>query len=267
MIATFQTVSMSRISEPPSPLRANIHGERLAELARSLATDGLLNPITVRESGDAYIIIAGHRRFLAARSLGWDSIDAKIIHQHEHDTPIISLIENVHREPLTPIEEARVLYDVIVAGGMDVDLAAARFGKSRAWVDGRLELIDYPPDLITALHEATIALGVARELARVADQGYREYLLDNAIHNGCTAKTARLWVDEWERSAGIQGQQTTAFAGPSPPYQGQPVGVACGGCDVLMPIENLRPLLCCPLCIKEHYEAKAKARADAGVKP
>jgi len=269
MTATFQTVSMSLIAEPPSPLRANIDGEKLAELARDIATNGLLNPITLRATEAGFVIIAGHRRFLAVRSLGWDTIPAMAFPPGTGDDAILSLAENLHRENLTPIEEARVVYDMVVERDMDVDLAAARFSKSRAWIDGRLELLDYPADLLAALHDGKIALGTARELARVADQGYREYLLNNAVENGCTAKTARLWVDEWERSAGIQGQPTTGYGGPSPPYQGQTVGVACGGCDVLMPIENLRPLLCCPDCIKEHYAMKAKARAAAasGIEP
>jgi len=261
--ATFRTVNISQITEPPSPLRANIDGEKLAELARDIATNGLLNPITLRDVPEGYVIIAGHRRFLAVRSLGWERIPAMVFPIGTHDDTILSLAENLHREGLTPIEEARVVYDMVVERGMDVDLAAARFSKTRAWVDGRLELLDYPSDLVAALHDGKIALGTARELARVADQGYREFLLANAVENGCTAKTARMWVDEWERSAGIQGQPATAYAGPSPPYEGQKVGVACGGCDVLMPIENLRPLLCCPECIKDHYAMKAKAREAA----
>jgi len=251
---------MSQITEPPSPLRAKIDGEKLAELARDIATNGLINPITLTETGEGFTIIAGHRRFLAVRSLGTDTIPAMVFQPGTADDILLSLAENLHRENLTPIEEARVVYDIVIERGLDVDLAAMRFGKSRAWVEGRLDLLEYPEDLVAGLHDGRIPLGVARELARVADAGYRDYLLHNAIDNGCTARTARMWVDDWERSASIQGQQTTGVGGPPAPYEGQAVGVACGGCDVLMPIANLRPLLCCPDCIKEHYAMKAKAR-------
>lgn len=262
--ANFRRVPMSQIAEPPEPLRGHIDPERLAELASSLSTQGLLQPILLRPEGTNYVIIAGHRRFLAAQSLGWDHIDAKLLPAGVRDEQILSLVENLHREDLTPVEEARVVYNMVIENNLDVDIAASRFGKSRSWIESRLELCNYPHDLLDAIHNRDISLGVARELARVTNDGYRQWLLQNARDNGCTARTARIWSDEWTGTQQATGEEINAQPGPPPPYQGQPVGIACGKCDVLFPIAQLRPIYCCPHCIKDHFTMKATATNQPG---
>lgn len=261
--ARFRALSMSTIQEPPAPLRGAIDSERLAELAASLSAQGQLQPILVRPDGDTFVIIAGHRRFLAARSLGWETIEAKILPAGVKDEQILSLVENLHREDLTPVEEARVVYNLVMDQNLDVDLVASRFAKSRTWIDGRLELLEYPPDLLTAIHAGTIGLGSARELARVKNDGYRQWLLEQATTNGATARTTRMWADEWCRTHSETGEEITAHTGPPPPYEGQPVGIGCAGCGELFPIAQLRPLYTCPNCIKDHYEMIDKARQEA----
>jgi len=259
---------MSLIDEPPLKLRGSIDPEKLAELAKSLSSQGLLQPIRIQKTNGRFTIIAGHRRFLAAKSLGWAKIEAMVIPKSSINTLDQSLAENIHREDLTPIEEARMVHQLVNEENVDVDLVAARFAKSRAWVEGRLELLDYPADILGAIHSKQIPLTVGKEFARIADEGYRGYLLENAINNGCTARTARAWVDDWERSAAIQGEPTTAVAGPPTPYEGQPVGVGCAMCNALYPITNLRPLYTCPECIRKHYAEKAKQREGSqGGKP
>ncbi|MFQ5778710.1 MAG: ParB/RepB/Spo0J family partition protein [Terriglobia bacterium] len=261
--AAYRHVSMSQIDEPPAPLRGSIDPEKLAELAGSLSTQGQLQPIILKATTGRYTIIAGHRRFLAAKSLGWETIEAKVFLQGVKDEQILSLIENLHREDLSPVEEARVVYDLVEAQELDVDLVATRFAKSRSWVDGRLDLCSYPTDILDALHAKSITLSVARELARVADDGYRQWLLHNAMENGATGRTARIWADEWHRSHTPEGDAPTAHPGPPPPYEGQPVGVGCAGCQTLYPIAQLRPLYCCPECIRDHFATIAAARKAA----
>lgn len=255
----FQTVPMSEIIEPPAALRGSINPERLRELAASLREYGQLQPIVLMPDGDRFQIVAGHRRFLAARLLGWETIEAKVLAKTLGTWELHALAENVHREDLTPVEEARVLYRLIVDQGRDVDAVAQQFGKSRPWVDGRLELCTYPPDLLEAVHEKTISLAVARELARVTDDGYRGYLLHHATQGGATAQTARIQVEDWLASHSPTGEAPTATPGPPPPYQGQGVGIECAGCFKLYPVGDLRPLHYCPDCLQGYFTAKAGA--------
>lgn len=256
----FQTVPLSQITEPPAPLRGSHDPAKLEELAGSLRELGQLQPILLHATDAGLTIVAGHRRFLAAKLLGWVGIEAKILPKALTAWELTALAENVHREDLTPVEEARVLYRLIVDEGRDVDAVALQFGKGRAWVDGRLELSQFPADLLQAVHAKAIALAVARELSRVADAGYRSYLLYYASENGTTARSIRRQVDDWEASRGAGGEPLTAGPQPPPVYQGQDVGLGCAGCGTLHPIGDLRPLHYCPDCLKAYFANKAKAR-------
>jgi ParB family chromosome partitioning protein len=240
-------------------LRGSHDPEKLRELAASLKELGQLQPILLHVTAEGLTIVAGHRRYLAARLLRWETIEAKVLPKLIGDSTLTALAENVHREDLTPVEEGRVLYQLVIDQGQDVDQVAAQFGKSRAWVDGRLELCQYPKDLLDAVHAKTISLGVARELARVTDDGYRGYLLYHAVQGGATTSSARIQVEDWIRSHTPAGEAPTATAGPPPPYQGQGVGLECAGCTKLYPIGDLRPLHFCPDCLQTHFAKKAEA--------
>ncbi len=257
--ARFQTVPLSQIIEPPAPLRGSHDPEKLAELAASMKELGQLQPILVVSDQAGYRIIAGHRRYLAAMLLGWEKMDVKILAKEPATADLYALAENVHREDLTPVEEARVLYRLIVDDGRDVDAVALQFGKGRAWVDGRLELSQFPADLLQAVHHKAISLGVARELSRVNDNGYRAYLLHYASENGATIKSIQIQVADWEASRGPQGEALTAGPQPGPVYQGQDVGLGCAGCGHLHPIGDLRPLHYCTDCLKAYFAQKAEA--------
>lgn len=256
--ARFLTVPMSQILEPPAPLRGAHDPEKLRELAASLKELGQLQPIVLHAGADGLTIVAGHRRFLAARLLAWEKIEAKVFPKLIGDSTLAALAENVHREDLTPLEEARVLCALVLEQGRDVDAVATQFGKSRAWVDSRLELNGYPKDLLEAVHAKTISLGVARELARVTDDGYRAFLLYHAVEGGATVKTIRIQVQDWLSSHTPEGVAPTAAGGPAPVYQGQGVGLECAGCRNLYPIADLRPLHYCPDCLQDHFTKKAK---------
>lgn len=254
--ARYLPVPMSQINEPPEPLRGSHDPDKLKELAASLREHGQLQPILLVPSGEGFTIVAGHRRFLAARLLGWDKIEAKVLPSTLATWEIAALAENVHRENLTPVEEARVIFKLVVTEERDVDAVATQFGKSRAWVDHRLDLCQYPHDLLDAVHKRDVSLAAAAHLARVTDDGYRAYLLDAARNNGCTERLARSWADDWEAAHARQGEPTTAADTSATPYHGQGVGLECAGCSKLYAVASLRPLHYCPECLTKHFEAK-----------
>ncbi len=249
MKPSVQTLHLSKIQEPPAPLRIAIDMEKLRELAGSLKEHGQLQPIIVETTARGWQIIAGHRRYLAAQLLGWKFIEAKVRESNRIDQSVISLAENIHREPLTPLEEARVAQVLVVDQQLDVDIVARRFGKTRQWVDRRLEMLDWPPDLLEAIHAGDLSLAVAKEFTRVKDEAYRKYLTDNAKNNGASSLTARIWADEWTATLATTGHAPTALASPTPPYSGQTVGVACAGCDVMLPVAQLTTVYLCRNCV------------------
>lgn len=243
-------LELERIQPPAAPIRINIHPAGLQELADSLHRHGQLQPILVtRTEDDKYEIIDGHRRYLAAELLAWQRISATIRDKADHHQ-LLSAIANIQREQLTPIEEARVVHTLVVEQKFDVDFVAQRFCKSRAWVDGRLEILDWPADLYDAVHFHAMPLAVAKELTRVKDRAYRDHLIDTWKSNGGSSLTARIWADDWQRQYQETGQVLTADTNPQPPYSGQRVGVECGGCGKMYPVDHLTTIYVCRTCIQ-----------------
>lgn len=262
MKPSVQTLYLTKIQEPPAPLRIAIDSEKIHELAGSLTMHGQLQPILVKTTDRGFQIIAGHRRYLAAQMLGWKFIEAKVLPASTGETNVLSLVENIHREPLTPLEEARIAQQLVVDENLDVDLVARKFGKSRQWIDRRLEMLRWPPDLLEAIHLGDLSLAVAKEFTRVTDEGYRKYLIDNAKNNGASSLTARIWADEWTATLAATGHAPTALESPTPPYSGQTVGVACAGCDVMLPVAQLTTVYLCRNCVTPE-PAKAGGPAHA----
>jgi ParB family chromosome partitioning protein len=202
---------LDRIDPPPLQLRQTIHPDRLEALARSMADLGLLQPIRVAPVGDRYRIIAGHRRYLAAQRLGWPTIPA-IVDKALIDLNLAkSLHENVFRDDLSPIEEARIVRHLIEESYLTPDQAAATLRHSIAWVHQRLELLSYPEDLQKALHERLVPIGAAPYLARIDDPDYRARALESARDRTMTVREAAEWERQYQiyKAARDAGQQPT----------------------------------------------------------
>lgn len=260
----YRPIPIAEIKEPPKLLRGQVNPERLQELAHSMNVHGLLQAILVKPTDDGYVVIAGDRRFLAAKSLGWEKIDARILPKSTTADLTLALIENIQREDLTPIEEARLIHHFVHDLEKDVDSIAFAFGKKRHWVDTRLDLLGYPPDILTAIHAGHITLAVAKELAPITGEAYRTYLIESARDNGCTARVARMWFEDWRKSHPDPDQRITANTGPSPPYEGQAVGIGCGWCRRLFPVAELKPVYGCQRCLIAHHQLLDEAHAKGG---
>jgi len=174
--------------------RFALEPQSVRQLADEIRAVGLLNPITVRREGQQYVVVAGHRRLAALRLLGATHVQANVIDGNAQLTAGARLIENLARENLSPVEEARAVYRMIEQGSQTPDELAARLNRSVQWVNHRLALANYPDDLLDALHTRSISIAVADELATLADDATRTYLLDAATRSGCTAAQARAWT-------------------------------------------------------------------------
>ncbi|MBQ1846775.1 MAG: ParB/RepB/Spo0J family partition protein, partial [Clostridia bacterium] len=126
-------LSISDIQANPDQPRKYFDGNAIAELTESIRTRGVIQPILVREAGDGfYIIIAGERRYRAAKAAGLTEIPAIIMDISEGDAAEISLIENIQRQDLNPMEEAAAYKAIMDDYGLTQDELAARIGKPRS---------------------------------------------------------------------------------------------------------------------------------------
>ena len=153
-------VPLAAVQPNPDQPRKHFAEDRLAELAASIKTRGLLQPIVVRRAENGFELLAGERRFRAAQLAGIDRLPALI---RDADDPLeIALIENLQREDLSPLEEAEALAGLIERHGYGHQEVADLLGKSRPYVSNTLALVRLPAQVKAELHRA--GHGVSREL-------------------------------------------------------------------------------------------------------
>lgn len=160
-------VPLSEVHPNPEQPRKHFAEEKLAELAESIRTRGLLQPIVVRRTGEGFELLAGERRFRAAQLAGIDRLPAIV---RDGDDPLeIALIENIQREDLSPLEEAEALTTLIERHGYSHREVAELLGKSRPYVSNTLALTRLPDPVKEELHRdgkvvsRELLLGIARE--------------------------------------------------------------------------------------------------------
>ncbi len=170
---TGSTLKVSRISPRGDQPRKNFDEVALQMLADSIREHGVIQPIVVREVeglSDNYEIIAGERRWRAAKLAGLDEIPAVIMTGDELKVAEVALIENVQRKDLNPIEEAWAYKTLIERFGLKQEEVAAQAGKSRSAIANLLRLLELPDEILTMVQDEKLSMGHARALLGLEDE-------------------------------------------------------------------------------------------------
>lgn len=241
-------VPLTLIDRPVTPDRLSIDPEYIKELAASIVETGLHSPILLYPRDGRYEIVAGDCRYQAFQSLGRPEIPAFISVFDAKDVSVIRATENLQRQDLTIIEEARTYWRLHNEQGMSWDEIAKRTGKKAAQVKRRYDLLKLPEILIMALHAKKIGYAVAEELNRLKDLGRVEYYLGYCVDHGATKEVVASWVKE-ELSL-IRQKESTSGGGEwgSPTLELMPVFVACDLCKGPMEIKKVVYMRICPEC-------------------
>lgn len=166
------TLRLSEIEPRPGQPRKTFDSESLSQLADSIAANGLIQPIIVRaqEGSDFYQIIAGERRWRAAKMAGLSEVPVVILEADDRKAAEYALIENIQREDLNPIEEAQGFHSLINDYNLTQEQAAKQVGKSRAAVANSLRLLELPEDVLTLVSDKALSAGHARTLLGINDK-------------------------------------------------------------------------------------------------
>lgn len=166
------TLRLAQIEPRRAQPRKHFDNEALAQLADSIAANGLIQPIVVRsiENSDFYQIIAGERRWRAAKMAGLSEVPVVILDADDKKTAEFALIENIQREDLTPIEEAEGYKALIEDYDLTQEQVAKQVGKSRAAVTNSLRLLDLPDEIISLVSDKSLSAGHARTLLGLVDK-------------------------------------------------------------------------------------------------
>lgn len=169
-------IAVSAIQPNQYQPRSTFEEESLAELADSIREVGLLQPVLVRPAGDGYELIAGERRWRAARRLGMQTIPALVRTTDDATSLEQALVENVHRSGLSPLEEAAAYQQLIEDFGLTHDEVATRVGRSRTSITNTLRLMQLPPAIQRMLADGKLTAGHARALLGTPDRAFQEQL-------------------------------------------------------------------------------------------
>lgn len=175
-------IPVAMIEPNPFQPRMSFDQEALEELAESIRTLGLIQPITVRRiSGDRYQIISGERRFRACQLTGMDMVPAYIRDANDQGMLEMAIVENIQRENLDPIEVAMSFQRLIEECALTQEQMAIRVGKKRASVTNYLRLLKLPAKIQHDLKVGLLSVGHAKVLLGVEDSNLQEYLCDLVI--------------------------------------------------------------------------------------
>jgi ParB family chromosome partitioning protein len=173
--------------------RVDMHEDTLAELAESIRVQGVVQPIVVRPIASAgaerrYEIVAGERRWRAAQIAGLATVPALVRDIPDEAAVAVALIENIQRENLNPVEEARALSRLVQQFGMTHAEAAEAVGRSRATVSNLLRLLELPPEVSALLESGELDMGHARALLGVAPAARLIQLARQAAREGWSVR-------------------------------------------------------------------------------
>lgn len=187
-VGDFLQVSVNEIRPNPDQPRSRFDDESLAELAASLKEVGILQPIVVTRAEEGYVLIAGERRWRAAKQAGIDMIPAVVRGTTGDTTLVEALVENVQRRDLTPLEEAHAYKQLLEDYGMTQEQVADRVGKSRPAVSNTLRLLQLPGPIQTMVDSGALSAGHARSLVGLEDSKYAIYLAEKAATEGWSVR-------------------------------------------------------------------------------
>jgi ParB family chromosome partitioning protein len=184
----YHEIAVHLIEPSPYQARRDIPPEQLAELAESIRSEGLLQPVVVRKQGDKFQLIAGERRWRAFQLLKIKAIPARVVEASNASSAALGLIENLQREGLNPIEEAHGYASLIRDFDLTQESAAERVGKGRASVANSLRLLSLEADLQGYVAKNLLSVGHAKVLLGIEDPGQRALVARRVIEEGLSVR-------------------------------------------------------------------------------
>lgn len=189
------------IDNNPEQPRKDFDPEKLGELAESIRRHGVVQPIVLKPNGDRYRIIAGERRFRAARLAGLKTVPAVVRQMEDAEVMEVALIENLQREDLNPIEEAAAVRLLMKAHDLTQEEVSARIGRSRPAVANSLRLLSLPSSVQALVKDGSLQAGHGRAIAGVRDERRQLALAKQAVSEGWSVRQTEAACREPEKPA------------------------------------------------------------------
>lgn len=204
-------VAITKLVQNPDQPRKNFNQEALKELAQSIREHGIIQPIIVVQKGENYQIIAGERRFRAAKMAGLKTVPVIVRDYNEHQIKEIALIENLQREDLNPIETAMAIKQLIDNYGFTQEQIADKIGKSRPVIANSLRLLSLEPEVLTLVEKGKLAPGIARAIISLSRE-QQITLAKKASDGKMTARDVEKTVQELLRPEVVTAKKSAPLS-------------------------------------------------------
>lgn len=257
------TLNLDLVLPPEIDIRSKFSHSDIEELAASMNTVGLIEPIIVRKRDDFYEVVAGHRRYLSAKHLNWLTIPVIIRDLNDRETLTLRIHENLHREDMTPLDESNFVAVLHLEYKMSLNEVSDTLKKSKNWIKDRLDIFYLPDNFKQALQDQAVKPQVALLLVQITNEPYRDELLKRACFSGLTRAQAQLWLNDWK---GFPINDSDATQIPQEFHDNNtPVGehLQCKICDSDVKLGNYAMLLICPSCHMQILDSKAGSETPA----
>jgi ParB family chromosome partitioning protein len=219
-------VPVSRVKPNSFQPRGHFDEDAMASLTASVKELGILQPVLVRPAeGDTYELIAGERRWRAAKRAGLQTIPALVRTATDIASLEQAVVENLHRQDLNPLEEAAAFQQLIEDFGLTHDQLATRVGKSRAAITNTLRLFQLPPSIQRLVAENRLAAGHARALLGTPDRAFQEALARRAVSEGLSVRAVEDAVRARTDPGAAAGDTTATPAQPAEGRRLRPPGL------------------------------------------
>ena len=199
-------IAVELVDAGPAQPRTNFDEDSLERLADSIRSHGVVQPILVRRRGERYELIAGERRWRAAKIAGLSKIPVVVKEIPDEDLLEIALIENIQREDLNPIEEAQAYKKLIETVGLTQEALAGRLGRDRSYITNYLRLLRLPADIQQLVKQGTLTTGHARTLLGLTHVDLQRRIARRIIEEDLSVRsTEKIVKSAAEGKASIKG--------------------------------------------------------------
>jgi len=242
-------LDLEKVDPPVDAARDLIDPEQVRELAESIRSQGLLQPILVRPINGRFEVVAGHRRYLAHRLIGEVKIKSLVKEMTDEEVEVVRAIENDQREDLNPIEKAKGYKRLRDKFGLSQEQIAQKMGRSRETIIRFLKLLKIPDEFQIALSKKKLSIGVALALNEIDDDISKKYYFTAAIENGVTLEVAQNWVTEYFKTRSGIVEDLTGGMDPGSVIQEQlPIFGTCVCCTGPVEVNKIKYIPVCPEC-------------------
>ena len=206
----YKLLPIHKVEPNPDQPRRDFDEEELQALADSIATHGVVQPLTVREMPNGYYqIIAGERRWRAARLAGLSEVPAVVMEADDRKTMELALIENLQRQDLNPVEEAMGYHALMADYGLTQEETAERVGKSRPAVANALRLLSLDPEVLLMVRKGTLSAGHARAVLSLKNVKLQQEAARKIANLGLSVRQAELLCKNMAKEPAVVQQPLT----------------------------------------------------------